>query len=63
MKLFHQSVWNVEVQINDFFFKSKNIPEEVDLGSDFNLIYYDAFAPEAQPELWTEKFSKNFLIL
>ncbi|MBK9935349.1 MAG: tRNA (5-methylaminomethyl-2-thiouridine)(34)-methyltransferase MnmD [Cytophagaceae bacterium] len=61
LKLFHQSVWNVEVQINDFFiFKKQKISlEEVDLGSDFNLIYYDAFAPEAQPELWTEKIFKK----
>jgi tRNA U34 5-methylaminomethyl-2-thiouridine-forming methyltransferase MnmC len=30
----------------------------------FELIYFDAFAPNAQPELWTEEiFKKMFAIL
>lgn len=58
---FHQSAWNEEVQINDFFvFKKQNISlEEVELGNDYNLIFYDAFAPEAQPELWTDVIFKK----
>ncbi|MCA0365504.1 MAG: tRNA (5-methylaminomethyl-2-thiouridine)(34)-methyltransferase MnmD [Bacteroidetes bacterium] len=61
LRLFHQSTWDEEVQINDFFvFKKQKISlEEVDLRNDFNLIYYDAFAPEAQPELWTEEVFKK----
>ncbi len=32
--------------------------EELDLDTEFDVIYYDAFAPEAQPELWTpERFA------
>lgn len=33
-------------------------------GQPFNLIYYDAFAPSAQPERWTkEVFEKLFSLL
>lgn len=28
----------------------------------FDLIFYDAFAPQIQPELWTEEFFKSFPI-
>lgn len=63
LKFFHQSAWNEDVLVNDFFiFKKQNISlEEIKIELDFNLIYYDAFAPEAQPELWTgEIFKKLF---
>jgi tRNA U34 5-methylaminomethyl-2-thiouridine-forming methyltransferase MnmC len=28
--------------------------EDVDYANQFDLIYFDAFAPSAQPELWTD---------
>ncbi|MFN8429411.1 MAG: tRNA (5-methylaminomethyl-2-thiouridine)(34)-methyltransferase MnmD [Spirosomataceae bacterium] len=61
LRVFHQSEWNKDVQINELFiFKKQNISlEEIEVESDFNLIYYDAFAPEAQPELWTEEIFKK----
>ena len=62
----HQSSWNEDVRINDYFTLCK---EDKDLFSFsasrlFNLIYYDAFAPAAQPDLWTtEIFQKLFNLL
>ncbi len=38
--------------------------EEFDLGTPVNLIYFDAFAPEKQPELWTDAiFEKMYRLL
>ena len=35
--------------------------QEVELKNTFDLIYFDAFGPPVQPEMWTEKvFSKLF---
>ena len=35
---------------------------ELDQIDEFDLVYFDAFAPEKQPELWTEDlFSRIFL--
>lgn len=62
----HQSSWNEDVRINDYFTLCK---EDKDLFSFsasrlFNLIYYDAFAPAAQPDLWTTQiFQKLFNLL
>ncbi len=53
----HNVEWEVEVEISSFF-KLKKI--EADLTSfqterQFDLIYFDAFAPSKQSEMWTEK--------
>lgn len=53
----HQVVWNLDCRVNDWFFLRKI---EADLLKfDFrelpsaSLVYYDAFSPEKQPELWS----------
>jgi tRNA U34 5-methylaminomethyl-2-thiouridine-forming methyltransferase MnmC len=48
--------WGSPVSVHDYFSISKQaIPLEAYLCMDhFHVIYYDAFAPEAQPQLWTE---------
>lgn len=59
----HAAGWDELVLINDHFSlrKIKDSLEAVRFDSSFDLIYYDAFAPTAQPELWTEEiFSKLF---
>ena len=45
-----------------FHFKKIDSPFEItDLSGQFNLVYFDAFAPEVQPELWTPTvFEKIF---
>ncbi|MDE6682239.1 MAG: tRNA (5-methylaminomethyl-2-thiouridine)(34)-methyltransferase MnmD [Muribaculaceae bacterium] len=52
----HNAEWNEEVEINPFFTLIKiqgdllamNIPAHLD------VVYFDAFAPEKQPEMWDE---------
>lgn len=59
----HECGWKEDVPISDFFTLRKENADLVNYSTDqqFNLVYYDAFAPSAQPELWTEKvFQKLF---
>ena len=57
LRKMHDSSWNEWVDLGPQFKLKKlqgslleiEIPEEID------LIYYDAFAPSAQPELWSEE--------
>ena len=51
----HESDWGTEVQVSESFslFKEHaDFREAAPLGL-FDVIYYDAFAPEVQPALWT----------
>ncbi|QIP11292.1 tRNA (5-methylaminomethyl-2-thiouridine)(34)-methyltransferase MnmD [Spirosoma aureum] len=50
----HESSWNEPVEINPCFSLTKLESNLQELQTDerFHLIYYDAFAPTAQPELW-----------
>jgi tRNA U34 5-methylaminomethyl-2-thiouridine-forming methyltransferase MnmC len=41
--------------------KQKEFLESRTSISAIDLIYFDAFAPSAQPELWTEEIFKNLL--
>lgn len=53
-------------QINNCFFIEKRIENILELTDNnlYDVIYFDAFAPTAQPELWTEEvFSKMYSIL
>ena len=60
----HRSTWEKVEEIDDYFELKKTkqdfrkfIPTEK-----FDLIYFDAFGPQVQPELWTEKmFEKLFM--
>ncbi len=51
----HRADWNREVEISDFFTlkKIKSSLQNYDpKGSSYDLIYYDAFGPRAQPSMW-----------
>lgn len=50
----HQSPWNCEVEISaQFFLEKRSEPlQQFQRDNAFDLVYYDAFAPHAQPELW-----------
>lgn len=52
----HTCPWNEIVSISPWFsFKKINADlTRLTTTQQFHLIYYDAFAPDAQPELWTE---------
>lgn len=56
-KMIHESRWNEEVKITDHFSILKLSADLMDVDYStlpmFDLIYFDAFSPEKQPELWT----------
>jgi tRNA U34 5-methylaminomethyl-2-thiouridine-forming methyltransferase MnmC len=60
----HDASWEKEIIIKENFILKKlcNVLQQVDLkASQFDLIYFDAFGPPVQPEMWTEEiFSKIF---
>lgn len=57
----HEAPWNLPSRINDWFTLEKR---ESDLTTDqitgsYDMIFFDAFGPDKQPEMWTEAvFSK-----
>lgn len=63
----HLSEWEKPVQLTEFFQLTKLQQDLRDFSvkdSSFDVIYFDAFSPNVQPELWTEEiFSKLYLSL
>jgi len=55
--LIHSAPWNIRVKIcNNFFLKKLEIDCTVDpLSGKYDLIYFDAFGPDKQPEMWTRE--------
>ena len=53
----HSSSWEDFVTINDNFSLKKLTGDFLDFKTDelFDIIYMDAFSPEKQPELWSDK--------
>jgi tRNA U34 5-methylaminomethyl-2-thiouridine-forming methyltransferase MnmC len=53
-KVIHQATWNQSVDISDQFCVHKIETRLQDFNPTqlFNIIYFDAFAPNKQPELW-----------
>ena len=53
--------WNENVLISEnFIFKKVHAKlEEYISDTKFDLVYFDAFAPDKQPELWTEDIFKR----
>jgi tRNA U34 5-methylaminomethyl-2-thiouridine-forming methyltransferase MnmC len=51
----HSSKFDEEIEITQYFTfeKFKNGFLDYNSNEQFNLVYYDAFAPATQPELWT----------
>ncbi|PLX13309.1 MAG: SAM-dependent methyltransferase [Marinilabiliales bacterium] len=51
----HKCGWEREVKIHDQFYLTKHKVDLLEYYTDesFDLIFFDAFAPEVQPELWT----------
>lgn len=57
----HQCEWGVDNAITEGFTLLKETGEAENWRSEntYDLIYYDAFAPSSQPELWTPEVMKN----
>ncbi len=56
-----QSEWEIDKVISPYFTlrKCKTNIEDVHFLNQFDLIYFDAFAPSSQPELWTKSVFDN----
>lgn len=52
----HREAWEAPIQFDEKFTltKLKTTLEDFSTDQKFDLVYFDAFAPNAQPELWTE---------
>ena len=60
---FHTMDWNLKIKINSNFtlYKIQGNATEVILPHKYDVVFFDAFSPDKQPELWTkELFSKIF---
>jgi tRNA U34 5-methylaminomethyl-2-thiouridine-forming methyltransferase MnmC len=55
LQMMHNCPWGEPVQISEGFtlYKEKADFRSMKLPGHFDLIYYDAFSPDKQPELWT----------
>ena len=53
----HQAEWNVAVQVTEFFelHKIQGDSNTCALPDRIDLIYFDAFAPDKQPEMWNQE--------
>lgn len=62
----HNCDWEKDVCINEYFTLKKikaSLPE-INMTSGINCIYFDAFSPTSQPELWTQQiFEKMYKAL
>ncbi len=59
--LIHSEV-NIEVRLSDRFVLTKHkskIEEEELVNNYFDVVYFDAFSPNAQPELWTAELFRR----
>jgi tRNA U34 5-methylaminomethyl-2-thiouridine-forming methyltransferase MnmC len=57
----HTAQWNKEERISENFVLHKRCASATDANytNRFNLVYFDAFSPEAQPELWSKEVFKS----
>ena len=57
----HEAKWEEACKINNNFTLTKNniSAEKYETNTRFDIIYYDAFSPEKQPELWNESIFKK----
>ena len=64
LKRIHESTWQKEVLIKPGFIlkKLKCDMHELEQKDEFDLVYFDAFAPEKQPELWTEELFRQIFL-
>lgn len=53
----HQADWDAATAIDERFtlYKSKGDFTQTPLGNNYDVIFFDAFAPNAQPELWEKE--------
>ena len=60
----HKAEWEKKIELSNNFSlqKIKNTLQEITFSSSFDLIFFDAFGPRVQPDMWTEElFSKIYV--
>lgn len=55
-KKIHESSWDTEHQISDFFHFKKILADikKLNIISNYDIVYFDAFGPDKQPDMWTD---------
>jgi len=58
----HDAPWEEDVVITPYFTLHKHRAdfEEVNFHKYFDMVFFDAFAPDVQPRLWTESMLSKF---
>lgn len=53
----HHAEWNTKIGVSDSFSVTKHLVSLLNYEPQqkFDLVYFDAFEPDAQPELWTQE--------
>ena len=62
----HNCLWEKRIKINDFFFIKKQKTSLSNFSSNikYDIIYFDAFSPRKQPEMWSENIlTKTYNLL
>ena len=65
-KRIHDASWQEDIALTELFVLHKNRIDLSDYNADkkFDLVYFDAFAPDKQPEMWTQAiFDKMYKLL
>ena len=59
--LIHDLDWNTEYDITDFFSLRKILVDihDLNLTAKYDIVYFDAFGPDKQPDMWTEEIFKK----
>lgn len=64
----HASPWEIETKITSTFTLTKKktdftlLPQDITL-KDFDVVYFDAFAPEKQPNMWNDKLFEHLYVI
>jgi tRNA U34 5-methylaminomethyl-2-thiouridine-forming methyltransferase MnmC len=64
-KKIHESPWNIRNQIIEHFslFKIESSLQTVNLNAaSYDIIFFDAFAPSKQPEMWTKEILEKIVL-
>jgi tRNA U34 5-methylaminomethyl-2-thiouridine-forming methyltransferase MnmC len=61
----HETHWNRDILLTDHFriYKEEADFRSMDPQGKFDLVYFDAFAPDKQPELWSEEIFRKLYSL
>jgi tRNA U34 5-methylaminomethyl-2-thiouridine-forming methyltransferase MnmC len=61
MQKIHDMAWDTDVQLNPYGSMRKIHADmtQVSLSENYDVVYFDAFSPEKQPEMWSEEIFRK----